>query len=164
MGEPDAKGTVVARFRHVALYVPDLREAEELYVGLFGMTVLLRETLVDREQSQGAWATLPVDREWKDAEAAGVSLGMVALQRDDMVLALFAGTPSGRQIHVLGVLIDEAAIDEIAGRLQPGALRSHRHGYLEFTDRYGICWQLSSRSPFRSSGEMLGRWIDMGKT
>lgn len=162
MVEPDAKETVVARFRHVALYVLDLREAEEFYVSLFGMTVLFREALVDLERPQGAWATLPLDREWKDAEAAGVSLGMVALQRDDVVLALFAGTPSGRQIHVLSVLIDEAAIDEIAGRLSPGALRSRRRGYLEFTDRYGICWQLSSRSPFRSSGEALGRWIDTG--
>lgn len=110
MGEPDAKGTVVARFRHVALYVPDLREAEELYVGLFGMRVLLREALVDREQSQGAWATLPVDREWKDAEAAGVSLGMVALQRDDMVLAPVRRDTVRQTDPRARCLIDEAAI------------------------------------------------------
>lgn len=153
----------MARFRHVALYVPDLREAEEHYVSLFGMTVLFREAPLDRGEYEGAWATLPPGWEWKDAEAAGVSLGMVALQRDDMILALFAGKPSGGQIHVLSVLIDEARIDEIAGRLPPDAPGSHRHGYLEFVDRYGIRWQLSSRSRFRSSGDALGHWIDMGK-
>lgn len=152
-----------ARFRHVALYVLDLREAEEHYVGLFGMTVLFREAPLDRGESEGAWATLPPGSGWTDAEAAGVSLGMVALQRDDLILALFAGRPSGGQIYVLSVLIDEAAIDEIAGRLPPDAPRSHRHGYLEFVDRYGIRWQLSSRSQFRSSGDALGRWIDMSE-
>ncbi len=153
----------MARFRHVALHVPDLRDAEEYYATLFGMTVLLREARL-REAETETWATLPPDRGWDDAAAAGVTLGMVALQRDELIIALFLGTGSGDQINKLGILMDDEAIDEVAARLPPGAsLVSHRRGSLELVDRYRIRWQLSSRPTFRSSGDIFGRWLDVGR-
>ncbi len=152
----------MARFKHIALYVPDLRDAEDHYTALFGLTVLFREALL-RDAEAATWAALPPDRGWDDAAAAGVTLGMVALQRDDLVLALFDGTASGEQIHRIGVLMDDEAIDEVAARLPPGAsLVSHRRGSLELVDRYRIHWQLSSRPTVRSSGDMFGRWLDIG--
>jgi len=156
-------GRLIARFRHVALYVPGLRDAEDYYTALFGMTVLFREAPLG-EAGAATWATLPPDRGWDDAAAAGVTLGMVALQRDDLVLALFPGTGSGEQIHALGVVMDDEAIDEVAGRLPPGVSPvSHRRGSLEFVDRYRIRWQLYSRPTFRSSGDIFGRWLDIGR-
>lgn len=158
-----AVSRLVARFRHVALHVPDLRDAEDYYTALLGMTVLFREGLLG-EAEAATWATLPPDRGWDDAAAAGVTLGMVALQRDELVIALFLGTGSGEQINKLGVLMDDEAIDDVAARLPPGAsLVSHRRGSLELVDRYRIHWQLASRSTFRSSGDMFGRWLDVGR-
>lgn len=156
-------GRLMARFRHVALNVPDLRDAEDYYAALFGMTVLFREAHL-REGEAATWATLPPDRGWDDAAAAGVTLGMVALQRDDLILALFPGAWSGEQINKLGIVMDDQAIDEVAARLPTGtSLVSHRCGSLEFLDRYRIRWQLSSRSTFRSSGDMFGSWLDIGR-
>jgi len=39
---------------------------------------------------QEDWATLPLDKGWEDAEAVGTELSMIALRRDDFVLALKA--------------------------------------------------------------------------
>ena len=105
---------------------------------------------------------MPPDRGWADADAAGVALGMVALQREDFLIVLFARPPSGEQIYVIGVVIDDTAIEDIAGQLPPDGPTVHRPGYLEFVDPYGIRWQLSSGPRFRSSGEVFGRWIDLG--
>ena len=153
---------MIARLRHVALFVPDLRAAEEYYVRVFGLTVLMRETPLQPDRpTRDTWATLPPDRGWADADAAGVPLGMVALQRDDFLIVLFARPPSGEQIYLIGMVIDDTAIEEIAGRLPPEGPTVHHPGYLEFVDPYGIRWQLSSGPRFRSSGEMFGRWIDL---
>jgi len=145
----------------VALFVPDLRAAEEYYVRVLGLTVIMRETPLEVEPTRATWATLPPGSGWADADAAGVALEMVALQRDDILIVLFARTTSGGQIHVIGVVIDDAAIEEIAGQLPADRPTAHRPGYLEFVDPYGIRWQLSSGARFRSSGEVFGRWIDL---
>ena len=151
-----------ARFRHVAFPVQGLRDAEDYYAELFAMKVLCREAPLPEA---GTWAALPPDRGWDDATAAGVTLGMVALQRDDLILALFEAPAPGQPTYLLGVLMDDEAIGEVAGRLPSDVSPvSHRPGSLEFVDRYGVRWQLSSRSVFRSSGDAFGRWLDVGRT
>ena len=69
--------------RHIALVVPDLREAEEYYQSLFGMELIGREA----ELEDGLSYTLSFDKGWDDAQAAGIELGMVALRKGEIVLA-----------------------------------------------------------------------------
>ena len=67
----------------------DLRAAENAYRRLFGIdAILFREGRL----AAGEWATLPLGKGWEDADAAGIEVGMVALRRDEFVLALFQGT------------------------------------------------------------------------
>ncbi len=75
--------------KYIALYVPDVRAAEAFYRRAFGMDVVTRES-----ERDGEWWTLPAGKSWDDAVAAGVDLGMVALRRDKLVLALFLGAPT----------------------------------------------------------------------
>lgn len=65
--------------RHIALVVPDLRAAEGYYQWVFDMELIGREAELD----DGLWYTLPFDKGWDDAEAAGVALGMLALRKGD---------------------------------------------------------------------------------
>lgn len=74
---------------HIALFVPDLRKAENFYKYVFGMQLLMREAVLDDHK----WYTLPKDKGWDDAVAAGIELGMTALRRDAFNLALFQGKP-----------------------------------------------------------------------
>ena len=84
--------------RHIALFVPDLREAEEYYQSLFGMELIGREA----ELEDGLWYTLPLDKSWDDAEAAGIELGMLALRKGEIVLALFSGDAPQGQVFAIG--------------------------------------------------------------
>lgn len=121
------------RLRHIALVVPDVVEAEAHYAALFGMSSLFRQ--VERD---GQWVTLA-------AGEADVP-EMAALQRDDLILALFAGNASGEQLHAIGLFADEEEIAAVASRLGPGArLEARATGWLAFVDRYGLRWQLSTR-------------------
>ena len=70
--------------RHIALIVPDLRAAEAYYQRLFEMALIGREAKL----GDGRWHTLPFDKSWEDAEAAGIELGMLALRKGEFVLAL----------------------------------------------------------------------------
>ncbi|MGD9091830.1 MAG: hypothetical protein PVF74_03205 [Anaerolineales bacterium] len=54
--------------RHIALVVPNLREAEVYYQSLFQMELIGREAELDDNQ----WYTLPVGKSWEVAEAAGI--------------------------------------------------------------------------------------------
>ena len=74
--------------RHIALVVPDLREAEEYYQSLLQTELMGCET----ELGDGLWYTLPAGKNWDDAEAAGIELGMPALRKGDIVLAFFRGS------------------------------------------------------------------------
>lgn len=64
----------------------DLRDAEDFYKRIFSMDLLFRGGKLGQED----WATLPLDKGWEDAEAVGTELSMIALRRDDFVLALKA--------------------------------------------------------------------------
>lgn len=136
----DRKGTHVnihppvhLRLRHIALVVGGLAEAEAHYTDLFGMTVLFRQA-----ERDGLWITLaPGER---SAE------GMVALERDDLVLALFSGPPVAGQLHAIGLFAGEDEIAAIASRLPADTLvEARRPDWLAFVDRYGVRWQLTTR-------------------
>ena len=73
--------------RHIALVVPDLKAAEANYQPLFEMQLIGREA----QLGDGLWYTLPFDKNWEDAEAAGIESGMLALRSGAFVLALFQG-------------------------------------------------------------------------
>ncbi len=47
---------------------------------------------------------------------------MVALRRDQFVLALFAAEPSGRQTYALGLVMDENEIEQVSRRLRADAV------------------------------------------
>ncbi len=133
------------RVRHVAIYVTDLRESEEHYVALFGLRVLFRET----RRPDGTWQALPRTQGFEDAERSDRPVGMVALRRDDFVLALFSSAMPGKQVHALGLLMEEGEIDAVAAHLPAGThVEERARGWLSLVDRYGIRWQLAARAEF----------------
>jgi catechol 2,3-dioxygenase-like lactoylglutathione lyase family enzyme len=144
--------------KYIAPFMPDLHAAEDFYRLLFAMELLFRES----ELPEG-WHTLPLDKTWADAEAAGIELKMTALRRDDFVLALFQGAPRvGTVLEVcLGLSPDE--IDAVEARL-PKEVREleRREGFLKFDDPFGFTWTLEDpRVAFISSGEIGGRWLEL---
>jgi catechol 2,3-dioxygenase-like lactoylglutathione lyase family enzyme len=151
------------RYRHVALFVgDDLRGAEAYYARLFDMEVVLREGLLGPPGPDGeAWGQLPHDRTWDDAERAGVEIDMVALQRGDVILPLFAAEPSGERFYAIGLLMDADAVAAVGDRLDDETLEDHRDGWLAFVDRYGVRWQLSATFPFVGAGDGAGIWLEV---
>jgi catechol 2,3-dioxygenase-like lactoylglutathione lyase family enzyme len=150
---------VVTRIRHLALFVPELRAVEEYYRALFDLEVVGREAPVD--PASGGWATLPPDRDWDDAAAAGVELGMVALRRDGFVLALFPGAAASGQVFSVGLVMEAGELAAVRGRLgDEPVIGPATPSWLAFFDRYGIHWQLSTGEEFRTQGEMHGRWLE----
>jgi catechol 2,3-dioxygenase-like lactoylglutathione lyase family enzyme len=141
------------RYRHVAIYVDDLRAAEDFYAQVFAAEVLFRETV----DSAGVWRTLPLGSRWEHAEAAGIEIDMSVLQRDEVVLPLFVGRPSTRIIG-LHASVDE--IDAMRRRMPPGArvIAESEHD-LAFADSFEVEWQVSVPGQFRSSGEIRGEWL-----
>ena len=61
---------MISSLRHIALFVPDLRPAERYYQSVFDMALVGREA----ELADGLWYTLPFDKGWDEAEAAGIEL------------------------------------------------------------------------------------------
>lgn len=149
------------RYRHIALLAgSDLRAAEQYYARLFDLEVVVREAPQSPEGLDAAvWAQLPRDKDWVDAEAVGVEVGMVALERDDVTIALFAGEPTGERLYALGLVMTEEEIESVAERLGDETVEDHGEDWLAFVDRYGVRWQLSTRGPFRGSGDSQGRWL-----
>ena len=86
---------MITSVSHIALFVPNLQEAERFYKNLFGMDLIGREI----EKEGGLWYTLPFDKGWEDAKAAGMDLDMTALRNGKFVLALFRGDhPPGKYL------------------------------------------------------------------
>lgn len=81
-------------FRHLAVFVSDLRRAEQYYQDLFRMELIGREA----EGEDGETYALPPNRGWEEAEEAGIQLSLVALRRDEVILALFRGQ-AGHDCH-----------------------------------------------------------------
>lgn len=144
--------------KYIALFVPDLHAAEDFYRRLFGMDLLFREAKIGED-----WATLPLEKGWEDAEAAGIELAMVALKRDDFVLALFQGALRGGTVleFCFGLAADQ--IEVVRARLPiDSTTLEYREGFLRFDDPFGFRWTLQKlQAAFRSSGEIAGRWLDV---
>src|SRR6266508_5279971 len=105
--------------RHIALFVPDLRSAERYYRSIFDMELVGRET----ELAERQWYTLPFDKGWGEAEAAGIELGMVFLRKGDFGLGLFRGIGPAGQIYLIGLKMPIEEIAKVRARL-PGIRKS----------------------------------------
>lgn len=146
--------------RHIALFVPELREAEAFYKTVFGLKILMREAQLDDSK----WYTLPPDKGWDDAEAAGIDLVMVALKRDAFILALFQGKPHPEvTIMEIGISMAAEEIAAILDRLpEAGELVESQSDDLMFIDPYGYRWHLWPVGvAFQSNGEGDGRWLEV---
>ena len=145
--------------RHIALVVPDLREAESYYQSLFQMELIGREA----EMEDGLWYTLPRDKGWEDAEAGGIDLDMLALRKGDIVLALFQGSNPLGQVFAIGLAMPREQVDEVRKQVSPEVdVTRDREGHFHFRDRYGILWQLvPPRDEFLMNGEVSGRWLEV---
>jgi catechol 2,3-dioxygenase-like lactoylglutathione lyase family enzyme len=145
--------------RHIALFVPDLRVAESYYQSIFDMELIGREA----ELADGQWYTLPFDKGWDEADAAGIELGMLALRKDEFGLALFRGDAPPGQVYVIGLRMPVEEIARVRARL-PGdtqVLEDNPH-YLEFIDPYQITWQIMlPDSKFSTSGVFANRWLKL---
>ena len=142
----------------IALFVSNLREAEEFYKTIFDMQLIGREA----QASDGLWYTLPFDKEWEDADAAGIEIGMLALRKHDFVLALFSGDRRAGQVYAVGLSMPEDEIARVSSRLPEGiSADTDLPGRLEFTDCYQISWQISDGDEFRTAGDFANRWLVM---
>jgi catechol 2,3-dioxygenase-like lactoylglutathione lyase family enzyme len=139
------------------LFVPDPRQAEAYYRRVFDMDLVGREA----PGEDGLWYALPPDKGWDDAIEAGVELGMVALQRGNIVAALFAGKPQPGQLYLIGLYIPLDAMAGVKERLSGGATVEEDHaGALTCRDPNGFLWQnYASGTEFQSGGESGGRWL-----
>jgi catechol 2,3-dioxygenase-like lactoylglutathione lyase family enzyme len=145
---------------HIALFVPDLPAAERFYRPLFTMQLLMREA----QLNDGLWYTLPPDKDWSAAQAAGIEIGMVALQSDAFVLALFQGDPAPRAtVLEIGLTMRVVAISALRDNLPEAVeLVSHECGHLMFRDPFGYLWHLWPKGEaFRSNGQSSGRWLQL---
>ena len=142
--------------RHIALFVPDLQQAEEFYRDLFEMDLIGREA----EKEDGLWYTLPFDKGWEDARASRVELGMTALRRGNFVLALIRGTNPPGQVYAIGLAAPREEIRAIYKRL-PTHLKIEvfQPDSLQFVDPYHITWQIDVGPAFRTAGDFAGRWL-----
>ena len=145
--------------RHIALFVPNLQEAERYYQRLFSMDLIGREA----QMEDNLWYTLPSDKTWEDARATGIKLSMLALKRGSLVIALFPGNPRPGQIHMIGLNMSSREISRVRKRLSSDAeILEDRRKALTVRDHYAVIWQIDgSGAGFRSSGEAHGRWIEV---
>ncbi len=124
---------MISSLRHIAVFVPDLRAAEHYYQSVFDMELIGREA----ELSDGLWYTLPFDKGWDEAEAAGIELGMLALRKDEFVLALFRGDAPPGQIYVISLAMPTEEMAKVRARLpQDAQVSEDAPDRLEFRDPY----------------------------
>ena len=143
--------------RYIAIHVPDLEAAEDFYRGVFGMDLLFRES----EGDDGSWYTIRNGLDWAETKRRGISVSMVALQRDELVLALFEGSPHAGTVYEICVALDAPEVEAIGARLAADAVvEESASGWLRFVDPFGFRWAVrDAESSFRSSGEIADRWI-----
>ena len=148
-----------ASIRHIALYVPDLRKAERYYQWILDMELIGREA----ELEDGLWYTLPFDKGWDEADAAGIKLDMLGLRKDEFGLALFRGDAPPGQVNAIGIRMPMEEIARVRTRL-PGDTQvlEDESDYLEFRDTYLITWQIMfPGSIFSTSGVFANRWLTL---
>jgi catechol 2,3-dioxygenase-like lactoylglutathione lyase family enzyme len=143
--------------KYVALYVPDLERAEAFYTRAFAMEFLFRES-----ERDGEWWTLPAGKGWSEARAAGVEVHMVALRRDELVLALFAGAPARGSVHEISFGFAVDVVDRLGSNVDGVTILERSHGFVRFDDPFGFRWVAQDPgASFRSSGDIAGRWLDV---
>jgi catechol 2,3-dioxygenase-like lactoylglutathione lyase family enzyme len=145
--------------KHIALFVPDLQLAERYYQTVFDMELVGREA----ELADGLWYTLPFDKGWDDAVGVGIQLGMVALRKDEFVLALFRGDAPQGQVFAIGITMPAEEIARVRTQLpRETVLCEGESDFIEFRDIYGISWQVSNQgSDFRTAGTYADRWLQL---
>lgn len=155
----EIKFPMTANLEFIALFVPDLKQAEAYYRELFEMEVITRETM----QRDGEWYAVPPGKGWADLEQAGISPVMLALRRDDFVLALFQGEPVMGQIFAIGLSMTEEEIDTVKARVPANDIVQDEVGQmLQFRDMHNVFWQIYPLPyRFQSMGETTGRWLDL---
>jgi catechol 2,3-dioxygenase-like lactoylglutathione lyase family enzyme len=147
---------MVTSVSHIALFVPDLQEAEKFYMNLFDMELIGREI----EKENGLWFTLPFNKGWEDAKAAGIDLDMNALRNGNFVLALFRGDNPSGQVYVIGLNATQEDIKTIHKKISSNVeIEDFQADRLEFIDPYHITWQIAVEPVFRTSGDFTNRWI-----
>jgi len=143
---------------HIAVFVPDLQEAERFYKDLFEMELIGREI----EKEDGLGYTLPFNKGWEDVKTAGVVLDMTALRKGDFVLALFRGTKPLGQVFAIGLSTGIKDIEAIHDRLQTDIeIEVYQPDRLEFIDPYCITWQIAVEPTFRTAGDFANRWMSI---
>lgn len=147
------------RVGHIALFVQHLREAEAFYRRVFDMELLMREA----EGEESLWYTLPMDKGWDDAVAAGIELKMVALKRDNFILPLFQGNPAPREtVLEIGVVMTDEEAAALRDRLPDTVRFAKHHSDIMFDDPFGYRWHIWPPSKaFKSNGESAGRWLEI---
>jgi catechol 2,3-dioxygenase-like lactoylglutathione lyase family enzyme len=159
-GRKEANTMVYRCWTHVALAVGRLREAEEFYARLFGMTVAFREARAD-----DGWRTLPAGAGWDSARAAGIEPQLSSLRRDGVVIALEAieDEREGNRLSHIGMAIDAADLSDLRPRARNFgcAIVTDRDDLLVFDDPYGVRWEVSITAELTSTGARTGRWIDI---
>lgn len=149
---------------HIALRVSDLKEAEKYYCALFAAHVLFREA-----PTADGWRTLPSWAGWADAEAAGFSLQLSVISRDNLQVALFATAENIPAFELLDHVAIEVEVDDLRAvrcsiAALGGAVQTERNGVLIFDDRFGIRWEMTTKpADYGNNGEMRGRWLDVAK-
>jgi hypothetical protein len=143
--------------RHIALFVPDLWVGERYYQSVFEMELIGREALLQ----DGLGYTLPFDKGWDDAKASGIDLGMLALRKEEFVLALFKGDALQGQVYSVGLSMPLEEIARVRGRLpEDSEVHQDEAESLIFRDPYLITWQLSvPGNEFRTAGDFANRWL-----
>ena len=150
----------MVKIRHIALFVPDLQEAERFYEQVLGMVVMMREALLE----DGQWYTLRPEKGWDDALAANVEIGMLALERGDFILALFPGRPAaGKTVMEIGISVPAGEIAGVRERLPDTvAIVRAQEKDLLFVDPFGYRWHIHAAGvAFKSNGEAAGRWLEV---
>jgi len=145
--------------RFVALVVADLRAAEHYYRSLFDMELIGREA----ELADGLWYTLPFDKGWDEAVAAGIELDTLALRKDQFDLVLMKGDAPAGQVSVIGITMPTEEVAGVRARLPKEAeVSKGAPDYLEFRDAYQIIWQIEdSAATFRTNGDFANRWLKL---
>jgi hypothetical protein len=117
---------------------------------------LFRETV-----REDAWYTLYAGLDWGGVRKRGIDVAMVALRREALVLAVFPGTPEPGTVFELCVGVTSSEIAAIESRLgEATTVLESGPGFLRFLDPFGFQWAVQpADAPFRSSGEIAGRWV-----
>jgi hypothetical protein len=86
---------------------------------------------------------------------------MVALQRDDFVLALFRGQPSGGTLYEICVSLNAPEVEGVRARLpEEVSVEDDQPAWFSFVDPFGFRWSVQEDGRgFGSSREIAGRWI-----